>query len=214
MIVLGAVDDAEATTFDGLRSRAARGDRSERDVNQNASASLAVRILDGDNERPFGCEMDDAILNKIATAESETADLDFKSAFDPESTRDWCELVKDIVAVSNSGGGCIVFGVNDDGSPAGTDLTQVRKVDPATVVDKVQKYTDQHFAGFRFGSASRQDVDVVVMVISGVSMPMVFTVTGNYDVAGKQRNAFQQGMVLAHRAPRPRHLASRSGSQR
>ena len=99
MIVLGAVDDPEATTFDGLRSRAARDDRSERDVNQNASASLAVRILDGDNERPFGCEMDDAILNKIATAESETADLDFKSAFDPESTRDWCELVKDIVAV-------------------------------------------------------------------------------------------------------------------
>ena len=43
--------------------------------------------------------MDDAILNKIATAESETADLDFKSAFDPESTRDRCELVKDIVGV-------------------------------------------------------------------------------------------------------------------
>ena len=139
--------------------------------------------------------MDDAILTKIATAESETADLDFKSAFDPGSVRDWCELVKDIVAFANSGGGCIAFGVNDDGSPAGTDLTQVRKIDPATVVDKVQKYTDQHFASFGFGSAPRLDVDVVVMVISGVSMPMVFTATGNYEVGGKQRNAFQQGTV-------------------
>jgi len=33
--------------------------------------------------------------------------------------------------------------VKDDGSPAGTDLTQVLKLDPVTVVDKVQKYTDQ-----------------------------------------------------------------------
>ena len=58
--------------------------------------------------RPFECDMDDFILNKMATAESETADLDFKSTFDPQSTRDWCELVKDIVVFANSGGGCIV----------------------------------------------------------------------------------------------------------
>ena len=88
-------------------------------------AALAVAFSGRDNGCPFTVrvccqtstrEMDEAILTKIATAEDETADLDFKSAFDPASTRDWCELVKDIVAFANSGGGCIVFGVNDDGS--------------------------------------------------------------------------------------------------
>ena len=139
--------------------------------------------------------MDDTTLANIANAESETADLDFKSAFDPNSTRDWCELVKDIIAFANSGGGCIAFGVNDDGTPAGTDLSELRMVDPATVVDKIQKYTDQHFAGFSFGLASRHGVEIVALLISGASMPIVFSATGNYDSGGKQRNAFQQGTV-------------------
>lgn len=139
--------------------------------------------------------MDEAILAKIATAESETADLDFKSTFDPTSNGDWCELVKDIVAFANSGGGCIAFGVNNDGSPAKANLTAIRKVDPATVVDKVQKYTDHHFADFIFGAATRQGGDVVALVIQGVAMPMVFAATGNYDVGGKQKNAFVQGTV-------------------
>ena len=139
--------------------------------------------------------MDDAILTKVAAAETETAELDFKSTFDPGSVRDWCELVKDVVAFANSGGGCIAFGVDDDGNAAETDLTELRKVDPATVVDKIQKYTDQHFAGFAFKTTSRHGADIVVMVISGVSMPMIFAATGNYEIGGKQRNAFQQGAV-------------------
>lgn len=139
--------------------------------------------------------MDDAILAKISNAESETADLDFKTAFDPTSNGDWCELVKDIVAFANSGGGCIAFGVNNDGSPANADLSPIRKVDPATVVDKVQKYTDQHFANFSFGVATRQGGDVVALVIGGVAMPMVFSATGNYDAGGRQKNAFLQGTV-------------------
>jgi hypothetical protein len=139
--------------------------------------------------------MDDAILAKIANAESETADLDFKSAFDPTSNGDWCELVKDIVAFANSGGGCIAFGVNNDGSPANGDLAPIRKVDPATVVDKIRKYTDQHFANFSFSAATRQDGDVVALIIQGVSMPIVFAATGNYDIGGKQKNAFVQGTI-------------------
>ena len=46
-----------------------------------------------------------------------------------------------------SGDGAIVFGVNDDGTPAKSDLTEVLEIDPATIVDKFKKYTGQHYAG-------------------------------------------------------------------
>jgi schlafen family protein len=115
--------------------------------------------------------MDDAIPEKIANAAGETANLDFKSAFDPTSNGDWCGSVEDIVAFANSGGGCIAFGAKNDGSPAKADLAAIRKVDLAIVVDKVQKYTDQHFANFSFGPATRQGGDVVAPVIQGTAAP-------------------------------------------
>ena len=37
----------------------------------------------------------------------ETASLDFKSEFNPNSNQDWCEVIKDIAAIANSGGGII-----------------------------------------------------------------------------------------------------------
>jgi hypothetical protein len=44
-------------------------------------------------------------LEKAAAAEGESAELDFRATFDRASTGDWCELVKNIVAFANSGGG-------------------------------------------------------------------------------------------------------------
>jgi hypothetical protein len=52
--------------------------------------------------------------------------------------------------MANSGGGIVVFGVNDDGTPATGDLKPIQALDPATFVDKIKKYTDQHFADFSF----------------------------------------------------------------
>ena len=59
-----------------------------------------------------------ALVDKALKAKRESKLIDFKSAFDPESTGDWCELVKDIVAMANSGGGAIVIGLDNSGSPS------------------------------------------------------------------------------------------------
>jgi Putative DNA-binding domain len=139
--------------------------------------------------------MDVIIADRLTNAEGESPDLDFKATFDPSSTGDWCELVKDIVAFANSGGGWIVFGVNDDGTPSNADLGPLKKLDPAVVVDKIEKYTDQHFADFSLSTLTRSGSEVVAMGISGAAMPIVFAATGNYEVAGKQKNAFQKGTV-------------------
>jgi len=49
------------------------------------------------------------------SAKRESKAVDFKRSFDPASVAEWCELIKDIVAMANSGGGTILIGVNNDG---------------------------------------------------------------------------------------------------
>jgi Schlafen, AlbA_2 len=80
--------------------------------------------------------MDAARLAVVESSETESAELDFKASFESAVASSWCELVKDIVAIANSGGGVIVFGVNDDGTPASTNLESVLSIDPATIATR------------------------------------------------------------------------------
>lgn len=140
--------------------------------------------------------MDDRILTRVQESESECADIDFKAAFDPSSAGEWCELIKDIVAMANSGGGIIVFGVNDDGTSAKNDLVAILAVDPAVIVDRLTKYTAQHFANFSLGSCLRTGSPVVVLEVASTSIPIVFSAPGTYAIGnGKQKSAFSQGTV-------------------
>ncbi len=45
------------------------------------------------------------LIEKALTATCETKFIEFKSRFDVDSKQDWCEVIKDIIAISNSGGG-------------------------------------------------------------------------------------------------------------
>jgi hypothetical protein len=137
-----------------------------------------------------------SLLAAVERAESESAELEFKASFDPAEASQWCELIKDIVAIANSGGGAIVFGVNDDGTPCAADLSAVLGIDPATITDKIKKYTGQHFAGCSMARGTYQTHPVATLSITSPSMPMVFTAPGTYDSGGgKQKTAFSVGTV-------------------
>lgn len=147
--------------------------------------------------------MEKPILPNIEDVQTECAELDFKAFFDPNAPQDWCELIKDVVAMANSGGGVIVIGVNDDGSVATADLKQVFALDPATIADKVKKYTDQHVAGFSLTEGHRRGCSVAVLSVSPVPIPIVFTAPGTYDVGGgKQKTAFSKGTVYFRHGPK------------
>jgi hypothetical protein len=81
--------------------------------------------------------------------DSETAAVEFKSAFNPADKGEFLEILKDIAAMANSGGGTIVFGLLNDGTPSGADLTAVASLDPAKVTDAIYKYSDCQFQAFR-----------------------------------------------------------------
>ncbi|OFW26026.1 MAG: hypothetical protein A3H97_11380 [Acidobacteria bacterium RIFCSPLOWO2_02_FULL_65_29] len=132
----------------------------------------------------------------IDALDGESASLDFKSSFDPESKQDWCELIKDIVAMSNSGGGSIVVGVDDDGNLSNSDIAPLLAVDPADVTNRVHSYTDQHFAAFDIVQGLRFGKPVAVIKVGASRIPIVFTAHGGYAApGGGQKAAFVKGSV-------------------
>jgi Putative DNA-binding domain/EC042_2821-lke REase len=132
----------------------------------------------------------------LDTLLGESTSLDFKSSFDPQSKQDWCELIKDMIAMTNSGGGLIIVGVNDDGTHAvNSDVAPLLAVDAADVTNKVYSYTDQHLANFDIVPGVRDGKPVAVINIRASDIPVVFTAHGGYSVPGGQKSAFVKGSV-------------------
>lgn len=137
-----------------------------------------------------------ALVDKGLKAKRESRLVDFKSSFDPESAGEWCELVKDIVAMANSGGGVIVVGLDNGGAPSKKDVKPVLALDHAKFVDKIRKYTGYEFGELEVHEAKKQDDTVAVIEISAVKVPMVFQEVGTYETTpGKQKTAFSKGTV-------------------
>ena len=132
----------------------------------------------------------------LDVVDGESATLDFKSSFDPDSKQDWCELIKDIVAMSNSGGGSIMVGVDDDGNLSNSEIAPVLAVDPADVTNRIYGYTDQHFAAFHITRELRSGKPVAVIKVGASRIPIVFTAHGGYGApGGGQKAAFVKGSV-------------------
>lgn len=146
--------------------------------------------------KPRGMRPQDDLLSRAVRAKKESKYVDFKETFDPASNRDWVEVIKDIVAMANSGGGAIVFGVKNDGSHSGFDPAPVLAFDPAVVTDKIAAYTGEQFSDFGLEEGIREGQRVAFLRVSGVRVPMVFLRPGAYDIGGgKQKTAFAQGTV-------------------
>jgi len=137
----------------------------------------------------------------LLTAES--AEQDFKAEFNPDVTGDWCELIKDIVAMANFGGGRILVGVNDDGTPSHFDVTKILDLDLAPVIDRLYKYTDVHFANVAIRPERFSTSTIAIIEIGASRAPLAFNQAGNYTApGGKQKCAFQQGTVYFRHGPK------------
>lgn len=137
-----------------------------------------------------------AMLERARNAKRESKYVDFKERFDVNSPRDWCEVIKDIVAIANSGGGIILIGVRNDGTPSGCDVTAIPNLDPAQLTDKTAKYTGEQFSDFEITEIYRDRHRVALLLVYGVPIPMVFIRPGTYSIGGgKQRTAFGKGTI-------------------
>jgi Putative DNA-binding domain len=137
------------------------------------------------------------MIERALQARRESKTVDFKRSFDPDNSGEWCELIKDVVAMANSSGGCVVIGVEDDGSigPLGA-AGPLLALDPARVTDKVARYTGVQFEDFGIAEGIRDGQAVGVLAVGPSTRPLIFEKPGTYPVAeGKQKSAFSVGTL-------------------
>lgn len=136
------------------------------------------------------------LLEKAIAARRESKQVEFKCSFDPASSGEWCEVIKDIVAIANSGGGIIIFGVNDDGTLSGLPVEAIGRIDHADLTSKISKYTGSTDSQIEIQDVEKQGSLLPAFVIHPTATPLVFGNPGTYDVgAGKQKTAFGRGTV-------------------
>ena len=138
----------------------------------------------------------DTLFRRAKAARGETAEVDFKAAFD---SRCWPEVVKDLVAMANSGGGALIFGVDDDGHTSHADLTEISRLDPAALSDQIRKFTGSPFADVEIRQATRRGgAPAVLVLVGGVDVPLIFEKPGTYadpDRSDRQKTAFARGSL-------------------
>ena len=76
-------------------------------------------------------------IQRALVAKRESKYIDFKSRLDLSEPHSWCEIVKDIVAMANSGGGVLLIGLDNKGMPTGFDPSQVLDLDEAVVLSLI-----------------------------------------------------------------------------
>jgi predicted HTH transcriptional regulator len=150
------------------------------------------------------------LRNNPVKATSESKSIDFKISFDPDCPSDWCELLKDLVAMANSGGGTIVIGVTDNGkSIGGPAALKVLQTDPAIFTDKIAKYTGVQFDSFTIQSIRRNSRKMAMITIGWADPPMIFEKPGTYMIEnGKQKTAFGAGTLYVRHGAKSEHARS------
>ncbi len=137
-----------------------------------------------------------SLVERALNAKRESKYIEFKERFDPGSAGDWCEVIKDIVAIANSGGGIIIFGLDNAGNPTGDSLDALSHLDPADIANKASRYTGSTQLELEVRPLDKAGAALYAFVVQPISIPIVFQKPGTYDIgSGKQKAAFSIGTV-------------------
>lgn len=142
-------------------------------------------------------------VRSLLASKAEAETIEFKAAFDPKENAQWCELLKDILAIGNTEGGAILFGLSDDGTPSRAEIAQILSLDLAVVSDKVYAYTGVYATGFEIVGGTRDGAALAILRIPMFPVPLIPTRPGTYALSnGKQQCAFSKGVLLVRHGPK------------
>jgi hypothetical protein len=145
-------------------------------------------------------QLPDSELEQILAAyavqgsRKEPPDIEFKLGFDG-SNASWLDVLKHLVAMANSGGGTLVFGVDRDGARRGLPGSLLAVFDPANITNKLRKYSP--------GNVTTAYRELVVgslqfgfLLVDGSESIGVFESDGNFQMPdGKPGRSFVRGIV-------------------
>ncbi len=154
--------------------------------------------------------MEDARVTKCLAANRESKSVEFKEQFLPSDARQSLEVLKDIVAIANSGGGTLAVGIDNSGAASGTDVKTVLNYDHAKYCDLIRKYTLQNFCYFELIEAEKDGRKVAIFLINQPDYPLVFEKPGTYPIENnsKQITVFGQGTVFFRHGAKSEHGTS------
>jgi hypothetical protein len=138
-----------------------------------------------------------SMADRAKVAVQENRYVDFKRQIDVVDPQCKCEIVKDVVAMANSGGGIIVAGVEDDGRPSTVALGGHFNLDPADLTTAINNYTNCQFSNFEIVDVVRAGNVHRALLIGQAETLMVFTRPGTYPIQAKpfQASAFAKGTI-------------------
>jgi hypothetical protein len=145
-------------------------------------------------------------------ASKEGKRIEFKSEFEPTQSGAWCEILKDIAALANAGGGVILFGVDDSGEPTGWNPRPLLAVDTADIGNQITKYTGENFDDFQISEHSKKRRKIVALSIGPrTGSPLVFLKPGTYPTErdNKQSTAFSRGSIYFRHGSKSEPCTSR-----
>ena len=119
-------------------------------------------------------------LNRAADAKRSSKRVELNDGFDPHAPGAWLELVRDMAALANSGGGVVVL--NGD-------------LEEEQLHEELAGHAEPEFEAFELHDITRGGKPATAVVVEGVAnTPLVFTRTGRYRSAeGDEHVAFARG---------------------
>ncbi|HLB18625.1 MAG TPA: hypothetical protein VK613_05795 [Gaiellaceae bacterium] len=119
-------------------------------------------------------------LSRAAEAKRSSKRVELVERFDPQAPGVWLELVRDVAALANSGGGVVVL-------PGDGEEEQLH--------EELARHAEPEFEAFELHDITRRGRPATAVVVEGVAnTPLVFTRTGRYRNAnGDEHVAFARG---------------------
>jgi hypothetical protein len=126
-----------------------------------------------------------------------------RASFDPTADEQWCELVRDLVAMANTDGGAIVLGLDPHGSAIGLEPAVFHTLDLASVTGRVKAYTGYDLTELTLRRCEKDGRPLLAFVIERAPVPIPFTKSlpcGSAD--GRRALPISPGAVYVRRGGR------------
>ena len=99
-------------------------------------------------------------------------------------------MIKDIVAMANSGGRIILIGLDNGGGVSKVGVKPLLDLDHAKVLDKIRKCTGTELVEIEIHEVQKDGETIAAIEIAALKVPIVFHEVGTYEIAGaKQKTA-------------------------
>jgi len=156
--------------------------------------------------------LDDIVVDFLLSQRRETAELDFKLTLDIRKGSDFAKIAKDIFAMSNYGGGYLIFGFKElkSGSFDPIGLPKDFHVDQATLQEKFNAYSNKPMAleykeVEKVIDGEKKRFAIIYVPPSPTVLKPVKYATYKDEKTGREKKVFSRDEILIRRGTQSVH---------